>query len=36
MNKIIILIVTFFLINIYVQEIETENLLTDLNFVNTE
>ena len=36
MNKIIILIVTFFSINIYSQEIETENWITDLNFLKTE
>ena len=36
MNKIIILIVTFFLTNIYSQEIETENWITDLNFLKTE
>lgn len=36
MNKIIILIVTFFSINIYSQEIETENWITDLNFLKSE
>lgn len=36
MNKIIILIVKFFSINIYSQEIETENWITDLNFLKTE
>jgi hypothetical protein len=36
MKKITILILTVFSINIYSQEIETENWITDLNFLKTE
>ena len=36
MNKIIILIATIFSINIYSQETETENWITDLNFLKSE
>ena len=36
MNKIIILIATIFSINIYSQETETQNWITDLNFLKSE
>ena len=36
MKKIITLILTIFSITIYSQEIETENWITDLNFLKSE
>ncbi len=36
MRKILILILTIFSVNLYSQEIETENWITDLNFLKSE